>query len=104
MKFNRRRFIQSSLGAAALGTTPGCLSAAQGRKTTIEQLDKAAARAEPKPQAEPEPQAEAEPQAESESGAEESAAGSSSSWYNPWSWFGDDAPDSDARPDEWALL
>jgi len=43
MHLNRRRFIQSSLGAAALAGTQGCLSAAEPRKTTVPQLDKAAA-------------------------------------------------------------
>jgi L-alanine-DL-glutamate epimerase-like enolase superfamily enzyme len=42
MKFNRRRFIKSSLGAGILGVTQGCLSAAAPRKTTIAQLDRAA--------------------------------------------------------------
>ena len=42
MKFNRRRFIKSGLGAAALAGTQGCLFAAQPRKTTVAQLDKAA--------------------------------------------------------------
>lgn len=43
MQFNRRRFIKSSIGAAALAGTQGCLSAAESRKTTVAELDKAAA-------------------------------------------------------------
>jgi len=43
MNFNRRCFIKSSFGAAALAGTQGCLSAAESRKTTVPQLDKAAA-------------------------------------------------------------
>ncbi|MCK4291665.1 MAG: hypothetical protein KAY65_00595 [Planctomycetes bacterium] len=43
MKFNRRYFVKSSLGAGILATTQGCLSAAATHKTTIAQLDKAAA-------------------------------------------------------------
>ncbi len=42
MKFNRRLFIKSGLGAGVLATTQGCVSAGP-RKTTITQLDKAAA-------------------------------------------------------------
>lgn len=43
MQVNRRRFIKSTLGAAALAGTQGSLAAAESRKTTIPQLDKAAA-------------------------------------------------------------
>jgi len=43
MKLNRRLFIKSGLGAAVLPTAQGCLSAAGPHKTTITQLDKAAA-------------------------------------------------------------
>ncbi len=43
MHFNRRRFIKSSLGAAALAAVQSPVSAARYRKTTIPQLDKAAA-------------------------------------------------------------
>ena len=43
MQFNRRYFVKSSLGAGILATTQGCLSAAATRKTTVTQLDKAAA-------------------------------------------------------------
>jgi len=42
MKFDRRFFIKSGLGAGVLTATQGCLSAGP-RKTTITQLDKAAA-------------------------------------------------------------
>jgi len=42
MKFDRRFFIKSSLGAGVLATTQGCLSAGP-RKTNIAQLDEAAA-------------------------------------------------------------
>jgi L-alanine-DL-glutamate epimerase-like enolase superfamily enzyme len=43
MKFNRRSFIKSGIGAGILATTQGCLSGAETRKTSITQLDKAAA-------------------------------------------------------------
>ncbi len=43
MKFNRRLFIKSGIGAGALAATQGCLSAAGRGNTTIPQLDKAAA-------------------------------------------------------------
>ncbi len=43
MKFNRRLFIKSGIGAGALAATQGCLSAAGPGNTTIPQLDKAAA-------------------------------------------------------------
>ena len=43
MQFNRRRFIKSSIGAAVLAGTQPCLSAAESRKTTVAELDKAAA-------------------------------------------------------------
>ena len=43
MHFNRRRFIKSSLGAAALASAQSPVFAAESRKTTIPQLDKAAA-------------------------------------------------------------
>jgi L-alanine-DL-glutamate epimerase-like enolase superfamily enzyme len=43
MKFNRRLFIKSGIGAGVLATAPGCLSAAGPGKTTLTQLDKAAA-------------------------------------------------------------
>ena len=43
MKFNRRLFIKSGLGAGVLATAQGCLSAAGPRKTSLAQLDKAAA-------------------------------------------------------------
>ncbi len=42
MKFNRRLFIKSGLGAGVLATAQGCLSAGP-RKTSVAQLDKAAA-------------------------------------------------------------
>ncbi len=43
MKFNRRGFIKSSIGAGVLTVTQGCLSAAGSGKTSIAQLDKVAA-------------------------------------------------------------
>ena len=43
MKFNRRSFIKNSIGVGILTSTSGCLSAAESHKTSIEQLDKAAA-------------------------------------------------------------
>ena len=43
MKFNRRGFIKSSIGAGVLTAAQGCLSATETRKTSIAQLDKAAA-------------------------------------------------------------
>jgi len=43
MKLNRRLFIKSGLGAAVLPAAQGCLSAAGPHKTTITQLDNAAA-------------------------------------------------------------
>jgi L-alanine-DL-glutamate epimerase-like enolase superfamily enzyme len=43
MKFNRRLFVKSGIGAGALAAVQGCLSASDPGKTTITQLDKAAA-------------------------------------------------------------
>jgi len=43
MKFNRRGFIKSSIGAGVLTAAQGCLSSAEIHKTSIAQLDKAAA-------------------------------------------------------------
>ena len=43
MKLNRRLFIKSGLGAGVCAMTQGHVSAAGPRKTTITQLDKAAA-------------------------------------------------------------
>ena len=43
MKFNRRGFIKSGFGAGVLTAAQGCLSSAETRKTSIAQLDKAAA-------------------------------------------------------------
>ena len=43
MKLNRRLFIKSGLGAGVCAMTQGHVSAAAPRKTTITQLDKAAA-------------------------------------------------------------
>ncbi|MBL7153286.1 MAG: mandelate racemase/muconate lactonizing enzyme family protein [Phycisphaerae bacterium] len=43
MNLNRRCLIKSGLGAAALAGTQGCLSAAEARRTTVPQLNKAAA-------------------------------------------------------------
>jgi L-alanine-DL-glutamate epimerase-like enolase superfamily enzyme len=44
MKLNRRSFVKSGLGAGVLATLSGCQSATGVRKTTVEQLDQAAAR------------------------------------------------------------
>lgn len=43
MKFNRRSFIKSGIGAGVLTAAQGCLSATETHKTSIAQLDKAAA-------------------------------------------------------------
>jgi hypothetical protein len=43
MKVNRRCFIKSGIGAGVLIASQGCLSSAETRKTSIAQLDKAAA-------------------------------------------------------------
>ncbi|MHC4536468.1 MAG: mandelate racemase/muconate lactonizing enzyme family protein [Planctomycetota bacterium] len=43
MKFNRRSFIKSGIGAGVLTAAQGCLSSTEIRKTSIAQLDKAAA-------------------------------------------------------------
>jgi hypothetical protein len=43
MKFNRRLFIKSGIGAGVLAAAQGCLPAAGHNKTTVPQLDKAAA-------------------------------------------------------------
>jgi L-alanine-DL-glutamate epimerase-like enolase superfamily enzyme len=43
MKFNRRNFIKSGIGAGILATTQGCVSAVRSGQTSIAQLDKAAA-------------------------------------------------------------
>ena len=42
MKFNRRSFIKSSIGAGVLTTAQGCLSTTEPGNTSIAQLDKAA--------------------------------------------------------------
>jgi len=43
MKFNRRVFIKSGIGAGVLTATQGCLSASEYGKTSLAQLDRAAA-------------------------------------------------------------